>query len=102
MGEMEPIAIKKALPTSYIIGERTFGALGSLMASFIDITYGGPFGNLNSMYHYVYTSTFESLMNGEVLEGIGFTPDKVVNRKDHNGDYKPQLDAAIDYIRNYQ
>ena len=101
MGEMEPIAIKKALPTSYIIGERTFGALGSLMASYIDITYGGPFGNLNSMYHYVYTSTFESLMNGEVLEGIGFTPDKVVNRKDHNGDYKPQLDAAIEYIKNY-
>ena len=99
MGEMEPIAIKKALPTSYIIGERTFGALGSLMASYIDITYGGPFGNLNSMYHYVYTSTFESLMNGEVLEGIGFTPDKVVNRKDHNGDFKPQLDAAIEYIK---
>lgn len=101
MGELEPIAIKKALPTSYIIGERTFGALGSLMASYIDITYGGPFGNANSMYHYVYTSTFESLMNGEVLEGIGFTPDKVVNRKDHNGDYKPQLDAAIEYIKNY-
>ena len=100
MGEMEPIAIKKALPTSYIIGERTFGALGSLMASYIDITYGGPFGNLNSMYHYVYTSTFESLMNGEVLEGIGFTPDKVVNRKDHNGDFKPQLDAAIEYIKS--
>ena len=71
------------------------------MASYIDITYGGPFGNANSMYHYVYTSTFESLMNGEVLEGIGFTPDKVVNRKDHNGDYKPQLDAAIEYIKNY-
>lgn len=100
MGEMEPIAIKKALPTSYIIGERTFGALGSLMASYIDITYGGPFGNLNSMYHYVYTSTFESLMNGEVLEGIGFTPDKVVNRKDYNGDFKPQLDAAIEYIKS--
>ena len=100
MGEMEPLAIKKALPTSYIIGERTFGALGSLMASFIDITYGGPFGNLNTMNHYIYTSTFESLMNGEVLEGIGFTPDKVVNRKDHNGDFKPQLDAAIEYIKS--
>ncbi len=100
MGEMEPIAIKKALPTSYIIGERTFGALGSLMASYIDITYGGPFGNLNTMNHYIYTSTFESLMNSEVLEGIGFTPDKVVNRKDHNGDFKPQLDAAIEYIKS--
>lgn len=100
MGEMEPIAIKKALPTSYIIGERTFGALGSLIVSNIDITYGGPFGNLNSMNHYIYTSTFESMMNGEVLEGIGFTPDLVINRKDHNGDYKPQLDAAIEYIQS--
>ena len=100
MGEMEPIAIKKALPTSYVIGERTFGALGSLITSNIDITYGGPFGDLNTMNHYIYTSTFESLINGEVLEGIGFTPDRVVNRKDHNGDYKPQLDAAIEYIQS--
>ena len=100
MGEMEPIAIKKALPTSYVIGERTFGALGSLMPSCIDITYGGPFGDLNNMEHFIYTSTFESMMNGEVLEGIGFTPDKVVNRKDHNGDYKSQLDAAIEYIQS--
>ena len=102
MGEMEPIAIKKALPTSYIIGERTFGALGSLMASYIDVTYGGPFGDLNSMSHYIYNSTFESLMDGKVLEGIGFTPDKVVNRKDHNGDYNPQLDAALEYIQRMQ
>ena len=100
MGEMEPIAIKKALPTSYFIGECNFGALGSLITSNIDITYGGPFGDLNTMNHYIYTSTFESLINGEVLEGIGFTPDRVVNRKDHNGDYKPQLDAAIEYIQS--
>ena len=59
MGEMEPVAIKKALPTSYIIGERTFGALGSLMVSFIDVTYGGPFGDPNSKNHYIYTSTYE-------------------------------------------
>lgn len=39
-------------------------------------------------------------MNGETLEGIGFTLDKVFNRKDHNGDYKPQLEAAIDYIQS--
>ena len=101
MGEMEPMAMKNALSTSYIIGERTFGATGPLMPSYIDITYGGPFGDINSTYHYIYTSTFESMVNGEVLEGIGFTPDKVVNRKDHNGDYKPQLDAAIEYIKNY-
>ena len=50
------------------------------------------------MSHYIYTSSFESLIGGKVLEGIGCAPDQIVLRKDHNGDFKPQLDAAINYI----
>ena len=100
MGEIETMAIKNALPTSYIIGERTFGATGPLITGAVDLTYGGIFGDINTMNHYVYTSTFETMVDGQVMEGIGFTPDKTVNRKDHEGSYKPQLDAAIEYIQN--
>lgn len=100
MGEIETMAIKNALPTSYIIGERTFGATGPLIPGAVDLTYGGIFGDINTMDHYVYTSTFESMVDGQVMEGIGFTPDKVVNRKDHNGEYKSQVDAAIEYIQS--
>ena len=102
MGEIEPMTIRAVLPTSYIIGEPTFGGTGPLQpATSIDLNYGGPFGNINTMSHYVYTSSFESLIGGTVPEGIGLTPDQVVLRKDHNGDFKPQLDAAIEYIKNY-
>lgn len=30
----------------------------------------------------------------------GCVPDQEVLRKDYNGDFKPQLDAAIEYIKN--
>ena len=101
MGEIEPATIKAVLPTSHVVGERTFGATGPLQpTTSIDLNYGGPFGNINTMHHYVYTSTFEAQIGGKVLEGTGFTPDQEVLRKDHNGDFKAQLDAAIEYIQS--
>ena len=103
MGEIEPLTIKAVLPTSYVIGERTFGGTGPLQpTASIDLNYGGPFGDIDNMSHYIYTSTFEAQIDGKVLEGIGCTPDKIVLRKDYNGDFKPQLDAAIEYIKNYR
>ena len=102
MGEIEPSVIKTLLPTGYIIGERTCGATGSLMpANNIDLTYGGPFGDLAKMNHYVYTSTMECKIGGINREGIGLVPDKIVNRKDYGGSFKPQLDEAIQYIQGY-
>ncbi|MBO7648929.1 MAG: hypothetical protein J6S48_06210 [Bacteroidales bacterium] len=100
MGEIEPMIIKEVLPTAHTIGERTHGGTGPLQpTNCIDLNYGGPFGTSNlSEGHYVYTSTFEALIGGKVLEGIGHTPDQIILRKDYNGDLKPQLDAAIDYI----
>jgi hypothetical protein len=53
------------------------------------------------MHHYIYTSTFEARIDGKVLEGTGYTPDQIILRKDHNDDLKPQLDAAIEYIKGY-
>jgi len=102
MGEIEPATIKAVLPTSYVIGERTFGATGPLQpTTYIDLNYGGPFGNINTMHHYIYTSTFEAQIGGKVLEGTGHTPDLEVLRKDHNGDFKSQIDAAIEYIQSH-
>ncbi len=103
MGEIEPMTIKAVLPTAHTIGERTHGGTGPLQdANRIDLNYGGPFGTSDlSEGHYVYTSTFEAQIGGKVWEGIGHTPDQIVLRKDYNGDFKPQLDAAINYIRNH-
>ena len=103
MGEIEPMTIKAVLPTAHTIGERTHGGTGPLQpANCIDLNYGGPFGTSNlSEGHYVYTSTFEAQISGKVWEGIGHTPDEIVLRKDYNGDLKPQLDAAFEYIIGY-
>ena len=100
MGEIEPMIIKAVLPTAHTIGERTYGGTGPLQpAKDINLNYGGPFGdNSSSGLHYIYTSTFEAQIGGTVMEGIGHTPDEIVLRKDYNGDLKPQLDAAIQYI----
>ena len=103
MGEIEPMTIKAVLPTAHTIGERTHGGTGPLQpANCIDLNYGGPFGISNlSVGHYVYTSTFEAQISGKVWEGIGHTPDEIVLRKDYNGDFKPQLDAAFRYIQEH-
>ena len=103
MGEIEPMTIKAVLPTAHTIGERTHGGTGPLQpTNCIDLNYGGPFGNSNlSGGHYVYTSSFEAQIGGKVLEGIGYTPDQIVLRKDYNGDFKPQLDAALKYIQEH-
>lgn len=103
MGEIEPMTIKAVLPTAHTIGERTHGGTGPLQpANCIDLNYGGPFGSGDmSVGHYVYTSSFEAQISGKVWEGIGHTPDEIVLRKDYNGDLKPQLDAAFQYIIGY-
>lgn len=103
MGEIEPMTIKAVLPTAHTIGERTHGGTGPLQpANCIDLNYGGPFGSGDmSVGHYVYTSSFEAQISGKVWEGIGYTPDEIVLRKDYNGDLKPQLDAAFQYIIGY-
>lgn len=100
MGEITTYNISQ-LPTGYVIGERTYGATGPLLSDAIDLTYGGPFGDIEEEAHYVYTSTYEiQTHDGFVPEGVGFTPDKEVLTK--NVGVKGQLDAAIKYIREYK
>ena len=102
MAEIEPMVIKDVFPTAHIIGERTFGGTGPLQNDAVDLSYGGPFGNSSDYNHYVYTSSFEALMMGEVREGEGLTPDEEVLRiNDPAHSFKPQLDAALNYIANH-
>ena len=103
MAEIEPMVVRTVFPTAHIVGERSYGGTGPLQNDAVDLNYGGPFGNNTKYNHYVYTSTFEALMCGSVLEGIGITPDEIVLRKnDANHSFKPQLDAALNYIQNHQ
>lgn len=102
MAEIEPMVIREVFPTAHIIGERTYGGTGPLQNDAVDLNYGGPFGDINQYDHYVYTSTFEALMNGKVREGEGLVPDEEVLRKDDPAlSFKPQLDAALNYIQNH-
>ena len=103
MAEIEPMVIKSLFPTAYIIGERTYGGTGPLQPDAVNLNYGAPFGDDHTYHHYVYTSTFEALMNGKVREGIGLSPDKEVLRKDDpNHSFKPQLDSALQYIQRLE
>ena len=100
MGEITTYNISQ-MPTGYVIGERTYGATGPLVSDAIDMTYGGPFGDIETESHYVYTSTYEiKTHEGFVPEGVGFTPDKEVLTK--NVGVQGQLDAALEYIRSYK
>ena len=102
MAEIEPMVIKGIFPTAHIVGERTYGGTGPLQSDAVDLGYGGPFGNSSAYNHYVYTSTFEALVDGRVREGEGLTPDEEVRRKDDPAhSFKPQLDAALNYIANH-
>lgn len=100
MGEITSYAISQ-LPTGYMIGERTNGATGPLIENMSSLTYGGPFGHEERENHYVYTSTYEvRTKDGFIPEGIGFTPDKEVLTNEVG--VKGQLDAALEYIKNYK
>ena len=100
MGEITTYNISQ-MPTGYVIGERTYGATGPLLSDAIDMTYGGPFGDIEKENHYVYTSTYEiKTHDGFVPEGVGFSPNKEVLTK--NVGVKGQLDAALEYIKNYK
>ena len=103
MGEIEPLCAKHVLPTVHTIGERTYGATGPLQPfTDINLNYGGPFGDgINYRGHYIYTSSFEASIGGQVLEGVGYIPDHLILRKDYDGSFKPQLDAALGYIATH-
>ena len=91
--------VAKSLPTSYVIGERTFGAHGQLI-SIPSYFYDGTFGNKNGK-HYVYTSNLQTRFVGEeVLEGKGITPDKEIIQRDKG--LNAAMEEAIEYIKSKQ
>lgn len=102
MSEMTATAVKQ-LPYATVIGQRTFGGLGPLNDD-THVSFSGLFGdsNLEDTSYSVYTSTYLSRTpEGEMLEGIGITPDITVEQdierftQQHIDD---QLKYAIDFL----
>lgn len=103
MSEMTAVPVKN-LPYATVIGQRTFGGLGPLTTD-THTSFSGQFGdmNLKNTSYFVYTSTWLSRTpDGELLEGIGVTPDIPVAldlerlTKQH---IDTQLEYAIDFLR---
>ena len=101
MGELSGLGCRAALPTSHIIGERSYGGQGSLVPSLTPMLNYGSFGDaVATNGHYVYIVNYATrIPGGEILEGKGTQPDKevLVNDVGTIG----QLRAGIEYITSY-
>ena len=98
MGELSGLGCRAALPTSCIIGERSFGGQGVLTPDLTPVLNYGSFGDRTlTEGHYVYTVNYATrIPGGEILEGKGSEPDVevLVNEVGTIG----QLKACIEYI----
>ena len=101
MGELSGLGCRAALPTSVIIGERSFGGQGSLTPTLTPTLNYGTFGDqADTEGHYVYIVNYATrIPGGEILEGVGTQPDKEVLVKDVGT--IGQLQAGIEYITSY-
>ena len=116
--ELATLLIKN-LPNGTFIGERTYGAVGALLAR-SDVShdnfYSGCFGDYDyfkydkEIYrykeifgYYVYTSTYHMVdKDYNDIEGIGVPPDIEVKYDMHGLMYNHvdnQMDAAVDFIK---
>ena len=98
MGELSGLGCRATLPTSRIIGERSYGGQGSLSMSLTPILNYGTFGDQAATDgHYVYIVNYATRLPGsEILEGKGTQPDVEVLVKDEGT--IGQLKAGIEYI----
>lgn len=100
MAEVTSLAVRN-IPNSCIIGERTTGAMGILGYEY-STYYSGTFGEEDGP-HYCYMSDhLNRTVNGEVLEGIGVTPDISLkfNLAEVTEGNDTWMDRAISYIQN--
>ncbi|NML36650.1 hypothetical protein HHL17_05515 [Chitinophaga sp. G-6-1-13] len=96
MAEMTTMAVK-ALPNGHFVGERTWGANGPLTAN--KFYNGGQFST--SWLTSVYTSSLMfKYKDGNIYEGIGFSPDMTVpyNPAALKAGRDLQLEAALSLI----
>ncbi|MGN0235265.1 MAG: S41 family peptidase [Paludibacteraceae bacterium] len=109
MAEVTANAIS-ALPNGVTIGERSFGATGSINSGNYEETWSGPINYMNSTpqdgSYYAYTCTYRTLLpdpDGEFrsLECQGHTPDILCSLDVYGAVYQNtdnQLLRAIEYI----
>ncbi|MGN0190397.1 MAG: S41 family peptidase [Candidatus Cryptobacteroides sp.] len=98
MSEITTMLVK-AMPNGCVLGERTYGGHGVISSDF-EATYSGTFGSTSgNHYGYISTRTVKDF-NGDILEGIGITPDIELNYAD--GVFKDGedtwLERAVQYI----
>ncbi|QJB34940.1 hypothetical protein HF324_27855 [Chitinophaga oryzae] len=97
MAEITTMAVK-ALPNGHFVGERTWGANGPLTGN--KFYNGGQFGT--GWLNLVYTSSLVfKYIDGNVYEGVGFSPDRAVpyNPAALRAGRDLQLEAALSLIR---
>jgi hypothetical protein len=95
----------KYIDNATLIGKRTSGGLCGLMDSeYYSYNYSGHIGEDNKTPVYVYLPFMAQFTReGQILEGIGVTPDIEVDldSKQHRATGQDsQLDRALQYIRN--
>ena len=100
MAEICTYAVRQ-LPSGCAVGERTFGATGPLEQDLFDRTYGGPYGNIQTDFYEVYTSTYEWHTPKGCLEGVGVTPDLEVKTDPQQLllGIDDQMEMALMYLR---
>lgn len=111
-GEICP-SVLRTLPNSHTIGLPTFGATGSVSSLLSTaIFHAGSFNYFKDYYpdidngigayarmSFSATKLFNShSQTYECLEGVGVTPDEIVNNEGDDN----QLQAAVDYIKRLQ
>lgn len=100
MSEMTAMAIR-SLPNGHLVGERTYGGQGIIFENYQQ-SYAGEFKN-NALRSYM-TSTMSKDAEGNILEGIGITPDReaLFDAEQFAAGTDTQLEAALDYIRSLE
>jgi C-terminal processing protease CtpA/Prc len=98
-----PLAIK-SMPNGYLVGTRTWGATGPRWGDTSPaVTHDGSFSG-NKLWLNVTEAGWQTKgPNFESYEGIGITPDDVVEfdwNEFYNGGKDKQLEAAITHIRD--
>lgn len=90
----------KELPNGYVVGERTYGGHGVLSDETYAL-YSGTFGSVDGPYYGYMSDHLVKTLDGEILEGIGISPDINMTFKKENltGGNDTWMDRAITVVK---
>jgi hypothetical protein len=90
----------KELPNGYVVGERTYGGHGVLSSETYAL-YSGTFGSKEGPYYGYLSDHLVKTLDGEILEGIGISPDinMTFKKEDLTGGNDTWMDRAITVVK---